>query len=60
MNVKFKRKRPIIKAEIGQQRKQQKKFKYLEKKYYNKIKTNNITDIEKRNVNKIETRIRQK
>ena len=36
MNVKFERKRPIIKAEIGQQRKQYKKIKNL--KNYNKIK----------------------
>ena len=58
MNVKFERKRPIIKAEIGQQRKQYKKIKNLELKNYNKIKTNNKTHVKKRNVNKIETEIR--
>ena len=39
MNVKFERKRPIIKAEIGQQRKQYKNIKILELKNYNKITT---------------------
>ena len=41
MNVKFERKRPIIKAEIGQQKKQYKKIRTLELKNYNKIKTDN-------------------
>ena len=56
MNVKFERKRPIIKAEIGQKRKQYKKIKNLQLKNYNKIKTGNRTQVKKRNVNKIETK----
>ena len=38
----FERKRPIIKAEIGEQRKQYKNIKN-----YNKIKTNNKTHVKK-------------